>query len=311
MLPTRPLLRPWYRLARLQGRFALEYGRVAIVLEGAATERLVPALLPLLDGRRTVPEIVARLGPSAEPAILSALEQLAEHRLLTEGPDDGGETASFLASTLDLAPADAAQRLRAVRLGVVGDGALATEIAAALAVEEVDPPVVVGWDGPSASLDLVVVAPSPAELPRLEAWNELALEQGTRWLQVLPANGRFAALGPLFVPDETCCRTCFQLRQAASLEYRTELAELEATPAPFPSPPAVTRAVGALAAFLALRWAVGGDFHLAGAFYALELGFPLSLGLHRVYRVPRCPDCSGLEGAAPPSPWFSDGVVGR
>ena len=53
MLPTRPLLRPWYRLARPQGRFALEYGRVAIVLEGAATERLVPGLLPLLDGRRS------------------------------------------------------------------------------------------------------------------------------------------------------------------------------------------------------------------------------------------------------------------
>ncbi len=311
MLPTRPLLRPWYRLARLQGRFALEYGRVAIVLEGAATERLVPALLPLLDGRRTVPEIVARLGPNAESAIVAALEQLDEHRLLTEGPPDGGETTSFLASTLDLAPTEAAERLRAVRLGVVGDGGLATEVAAALVLEEAHPPVVVEWDGPSEALDLVVVAPSPAELPRLEAWNELALERGIRWLQVLPPNGRFAALGPLFVPDETCCRTCFQLRQAASLEYRAELAELDATPARFPSPPTVTRAVGALAAFLAVRWAVGGDFHLAGAFYALELGFPLSLGLHRVYRVPRCPDCSGLEGAAPPSPWFSDGFVGR
>jgi bacteriocin biosynthesis cyclodehydratase domain-containing protein len=304
-------LRPWYRLARLQGRFALEYGRVAIVLEGAATERLVPALLPLLDGRRTVPEIVARLGPNAEPAILGALEQLAEHRLLTEGPPDGDETAAFLASTLDLAPAEAAGRLRAVRLGVVGDGPLATEVAAALVLEDARPPVVAGWDGPTVAVDLVVVAPSPAELPRLEAWNELALERGTRWLQVLPPNGRFAALGPLFVPDETCCRACFQLRQAASLEYRSELAELEATPARFPSPPTVTRTVAALAALLAVRWAVGGDFHLAGAFYALELGFPLSLGLHRVYRVPRCPDCSGLDGAAPPSPWFSDGVVGR
>jgi bacteriocin biosynthesis cyclodehydratase domain-containing protein len=281
------------------------------VLEGAATERLIPALLPLLDGRRTVPEIVARLGPNAEPAILGALEQLAGHRLLTDGPPEGGETASFLASTLDLAPAEVAERLRAVRLGVVGDGLFATEIAAALVLEGSRPPVAVGWDGAAEPLDLVVVAPSPAELPRLEAWNGLALQQGTRWLQVLPPNGRFAALGPLFVPDETCCRTCFQLRQAASLEYRAELAELEATPAPFPSPPALTRAVGALAAFLAVRWAVGGDFHLAGAFYALELGFPLSLGLHRVYRVPRCPDCSGLDGAAPPSPWFSDGVVDR
>lgn len=311
MLPTRPLLRPWYRLARLQGRFALEYGRVAVVLEGAATERLVPALLPLLDGRRTVPEIVARLGRNVEPAIVGALEQLDGHHLLTEGPPDGGETAAFLASTLDLAPAAMAERLRTVRLGVVGAGALAAEITAALVLEEVRRPVEVGWDGASQDLELVIVAPSPAELPRLDAWNELALANGTRWLQVLPPNGRFAALGPLFVPDETCCRTCFQLRQAASLEYRAELAELEATPASFPSPPAVTRAVASLAGFLAVRWVVGGDFHLAGAFYALELGFPLALGLHRVYRVPRCSDCSGLEGAAPPSPWFSDGAVGR
>jgi hypothetical protein len=47
------------------------------------------------------------------------------------------------------------------------------------------------------------VAPSPADLPRLDSWNELALARGIRWLQVLPPNGRFAALGPLFVPDET------------------------------------------------------------------------------------------------------------
>jgi hypothetical protein len=67
--------------------------------------------------------------------------------------------------------------------------------------------------------------------------------------------------------------------------------------------------VAALTALLVVRWAAGGDPHLGGAFYALELGLPLSLGLHRVFRVPRCPDCSGVEGIAPPSPWFAEAAL--
>ena len=49
-VPERPLLKPWYRHASFERRTVLEYGDAAVILEGAAANRLLPELLPLLDG---------------------------------------------------------------------------------------------------------------------------------------------------------------------------------------------------------------------------------------------------------------------
>ena len=43
------------------------------------------------------------------------------------------------------------------------------------------------------------------------------LESRTPWSQVLPFNGRFAAIGPLFVPGQTCCAACFEQRRGHAL----------------------------------------------------------------------------------------------
>src|SRR5947208_317481 len=61
-LPTLPYLAPWYRLAEVEGGLALEYGQTVVRLDGAAVRLLLPALLPLLDGTRTVDEVVEGLG---------------------------------------------------------------------------------------------------------------------------------------------------------------------------------------------------------------------------------------------------------
>jgi len=90
-LPTRPYLKPWYRLGRGEGKLVLEYGHSSIVLEGRATERLLPSLLAALDGTRTVAEIETMFGEAAAPAVCNALRLLCERRLLSDGPplDDG------------------------------------------------------------------------------------------------------------------------------------------------------------------------------------------------------------------------------
>src|SRR5919199_611482 len=79
-IPRRPLLAPWYRLVGDGDRLLLEHGQVVVVLEGAAVRTLLPALLPLLDGTRTVDELVDRLGAAAREAIELALATLASHR---------------------------------------------------------------------------------------------------------------------------------------------------------------------------------------------------------------------------------------
>ncbi len=131
-LPQQPLLAPWYRLVGDGDRLLLEYGQSVVALEGAAVRTLLPHLLPLLDGTRSYDDLVARLGAGVGPALDHALETLAAHGLLLEGPDaelEERSAAHAVAAAFDLVPSVAAGRLRAGVVGVVGSSPAGAEIA--------------------------------------------------------------------------------------------------------------------------------------------------------------------------------------
>jgi hypothetical protein len=111
VVPERPLLAPWYRLVGDGDRLLLEHGQTVVALEGGAVRTLLPALLPILDGTRTIDALVERLGLAARPAIDRALEVLVSHGLLVEGPDAPRElraAAHAVAAAYDIPPAVAA-----------------------------------------------------------------------------------------------------------------------------------------------------------------------------------------------------------
>jgi bacteriocin biosynthesis cyclodehydratase domain-containing protein len=310
-LPDRPQLKPWYRLAREDGRLVLDYGGKALVLEGEATTRLLPALLPLLDGTRTIEEITATLGEPVEPAVTHALELLGRHGLLTEQdeeerPSPQTETARFLAATSPRgwSPARVARAVSAARVAVAGDGAAAAEVARLLRLAGIAEVERASLTGPAPSSDLVVAAPASRELPALADWNATALASGTTWVAALPFDGSIAAVGPLFVPAETCCYECYRLRRATNSGYFSEYRALEREPARYPVPPPVLAAVAGLVSVVALRWIVDRDPGLPGMLLALELGGPPALTTHHVYRVPRCGACSTIARIAPVLPWY-------
>jgi bacteriocin biosynthesis cyclodehydratase domain-containing protein len=311
-MPERPLLKPWYRLAETDGRLVLEYAHKAIVLEGEAVRRLLPALLPLLDGTRTVDEVVAVVGEPVAPAARNALELLAAHDLLAEAfPQESGqpaleETACFAAavSARGASPPEVAASLAGSRVAVAGEGAAAEAVGRLLRLSGVGDVAHASLLAPAPDADLAIVAPSSTELPRLPAWNEAALEAGTTWLALLPFDGRFAAVGPLFVANETCCYECYRLRRASSLGYWDEFWRLERETAPRPFPPAAVAAAAGLAVVVTVRWLVERDPRLPGVLFALELAGPPGLGSHRVYRVPRCPCCSEAARVGAVLPWY-------
>jgi bacteriocin biosynthesis cyclodehydratase domain-containing protein len=310
-LPDRPQLKPWYRLARENGRLVLDYGGKALVLEGEATTRLLPALLPLLDGTRTIEEITATLGEPIEPAVANALALLGRHGLLTEADDQERplpqiETARYLAATSSRgwSPARAAQAVSTARVAVAGDGAVAAEVARLLRLAGIAEVQRASLVGPAPSSELVVAAPAPAELPALADWNAAALASATSWVAALPFDGSIAAVGPLFVPSETCCYECYRLRRATNSGYFDEYRALEAEQARYPVPPPVLAAVAGLVSAVALRWLVDRDPGLPGMLFALELTGPPALTAHHVYRVPRCAACSTIARTAPVLPWY-------
>ncbi|HET7567576.1 MAG TPA: TOMM precursor leader peptide-binding protein [Gaiellaceae bacterium] len=300
--PNRPRLKPWYRIAHRDRGVILRYGGSVLEFGGEVAQRLLPRLLPLLDGTRTVEAIVAELGEPARPAILNALSLLGSHRLLDEAPpetlDPGALRTVELLAASDPYASDTqavAERLAGARVSVLGSGGAARLLPDLLSPLEVE---AAAWDdGVWPVGDLVVVAPAAAELGLLRDWNRVALERGFAWLQVLPFDGQLAAVGPLFVPGQSACYECYRRRRAANV-----------SPLPddglgdFPSAPALDAVLAGQAALVALRHLGLGDGGAVGVLLALEQS-PAAASRHVVHRVPRCPECSLAAEIAAPSPW--------
>lgn len=317
-LPELPYLAPWYRVAHDGDRLVLSYAHGAVVLEGKAVSRLMPVLLPLLDGTRTLSEIDDHLGQAVAPAVRNALAVLAARGVLSDGPpadpSAGASAARLLAATAatGLTEHDADAALRRAAVSVLGTGEAAAEVLRQLRRSGLERAGAIGWDVEPEALqdtELVVAAPAPGELPHLPGFNELALRCGTSWLQVLPFDGRIAAVGPLYLPGHTCCYVCFQRRRAANVTFsERDYWALEEVPAAYPQAPPLLAMAAGLAATLALRFLgerAGGqpNSSLPGAMHAIEWDAGLEVRRHFVFRVPRCPACSSEQGV--PSPWHS------
>jgi len=300
----RPLLKPWYRLSVDGGRSVLRYAGSVLEFEGAAAERLLPHLLPLLDGTRTVDEVVAALGEGVRPAVEHALSLLRANDLLTdpvpaEAPNGARRCAELLAA-VDAggrSGATLAERLGAAEAHVLGNASAAEVAGRLLQLGGARSVAGLDWSDPPPASGLVVVVPASDELPSLAEWNRRALEAEVPWLQVLPFDGRYAAVGPVFVPGQTACHACYARRR-------------DSTIAPLPEPAGgyhvgaapLDAALAGLAAFVALRW-LAGDPVDAGTLLAVELAPELRCTRHFVYRVPRCPACSPAAARPAPAPW--------
>jgi bacteriocin biosynthesis cyclodehydratase domain-containing protein len=307
LMHQRPQLPPWYRVAAFDDALVLEHAQAVVRLDGAAATKLLPQLLPLLDGTRTVDEIVACLGERIRPAVERALAVLDEHRLLIDGeaaPDGEDSVARLLAASARRSDAVVAQRLAACSVAVAGRGRAAVEVARALHGAGIGNVFRAGWnEAPLA--DLAVAAPAADEVSRLPEWNRATLAAELGWLQLLPFDGRFVAIGPLFLPGETCCLACYRLRRWANVAYPDEFEAVEAVPVGAAMPPPLQGVAAGLGALLAARWLALGDPALPGRLFALELRQGPAISAHHVYRAPRCPECA--SASVSPLPWFKEG----
>lgn len=301
-----PLLAPWYRLVEDGDRLLLEHGQEVVVLEGAAVRAFLPALLPLLDGSRSLDEIAHVLGEAARPAIENALAVLAAHGLLAAGSqptetDPARAAALALAASHRVPLATVTDRARSARLIVIGGAPVGAEIARIARRAGLASVTRGSWEETSGQLVLVV--PTASETRLLPEWNAHALAAGAVWLPILPFDGRLLPVGPLIVPFESACWTCLSLRRASNLDYRTDVDLIDSVPVKATADPGSEAVAAGLAASLALRWLLAHDTLLPGQLHAVEAAPLPRIAVHHVLRVPRCPSCSGVDVKAPPLPW--------
>jgi bacteriocin biosynthesis cyclodehydratase domain-containing protein len=314
-IPERPALAPWYRLIAVDGRLLLEHGGSVITFEGKAASLLLPSLIPLLDGSRTVDEIVDAIGATVAPATHRALTLMADKGALLDGRQpstaDGpaSEAAIFTAATGGPTPAQAFESLSAGEVSVAGTSSTAEEIVRILEATGLRLVRTVGMHEAGDVDGLLVAAPNEEERAQLASVNTRRLELVQPWLQIVPNDGRFVVIGPLFVPASSACHTCYRIRRGACSGVENDFDAIDGGGLRAASPHPLVAVAGGIAAVLALRWLAWADPTLPGRFYVLETGVVLGLGYHQVLRVPRCPSC-GIGSAPMPTPWFNEKARG-
>ncbi|SBT93718.1 ribosomal protein S12 methylthiotransferase accessory factor [Streptomyces sp. DI166] len=282
---------------RLKAHFHVEVvegERVFLYAEGQ--DYLVPgkaaaAVVPYLDGRRTVMEIVQALsGTVAIPAVLGALTRFEAAGHLAEGRPVLDESVLAYWDALGIDPATT----------------LGTAPVTVSAAPGVDPePVVTALRGlgltvATAPLDSVPEAGLSVVLvddyldPALAARNDRQLAAGLPWLLARPA-GVAPWIGPFLKPEHTACWRCLSQRLTGNRQLERYLAGRRGESVPrHPARAGIAAgplaAAGLLAAEAARIAATGEPGALCGQMITLDLA-TLRTETHPLVRQPQCPSC--------------------
>ncbi|MFI6897880.1 TOMM precursor leader peptide-binding protein [Streptomyces sp. NPDC050256] len=293
---------------RLKAHFHVEVTdgeRVFLYAEGQ--DFLVPgkaaaAVVPYLDGRRTVLEIVQQLaGTLPIPAAFAAVTRFAAAGHLADGrPDLPEETLAYW---------DA--------LGIDPARTLDTAPVTVCAADGVDPgPVLdalrgLGLQARSGDMDTVpedglsVVLVTDYLDPALDRRNAAQLAAGKPWL-LARLTGLAPWIGPFLKPGHTGCWSCLAQRLTGNRQLERYLAtkrgdSVPRHPARAGLPSGALAAAGILATEAAMIAATGEPAALCGQMVTLELP-TLRTETHAVVRQPQCPSCGDPKLVSERSP---------
>lgn len=256
------------------------------LLRGRAYEHLAP----LLDGRYSFEQLVARLQDRVSPReLFNALDLLrAKGYIVNVTAVLPSDQLAFWAR-LGIDSEQVVRRLGATTVAVKGFGDVDTghfaELLGSLGVTVVD------------DASRAVVLTDDYLSPGLDAFNRQALADGHPWLICKPV-GAEVWLGPLFTPGRSGCWECLaqRLRGHRTLEsFLREQQGHESVAAGRIDLPTVRQAGFGLAATEVAKWLVcGPNPQLCDRIVSLDVA-ALDKRDHRLVRRPQCPSCGGAS----------------
>lgn len=258
---------------------------------------VVRALLPLMDGTRSVEDLSRAVARSAEDT-REIVQSLLADRVVEDALRD--EAAAFdtvrfapqvaVWSHLSSMPAAAQNRIGRARIALLGEGAVAD--AAARILEGAGVGAVIRAEKPTAC-DHLALASDFLDPPRFLEVNEACLREGIPWTGAF-LDGIDASVGPTVIPRQTACWRCYDLRAKGAHPNMDRLMAYEAA-RPAAAPFALPSFAPLVGSWLsqAVLVAVSGATSppLAGHVARVEL-LEMRSERHRVLRIPRCPACS-------------------
>lgn len=295
----------WARLGPDEA--VLKRGVVEVRLASPDIAETLDRLLPLADGSRTFDALVGAFPHQRQDDVRALVTALQARHLLTSGGDGREDPESAFWETLAARAPDARKRLAASAVLVVGDGHVGRAVAEALTRCGVGRVPVVSLDAAldGTDADATCVAADSAEWDRLLRVSRAAL-QARRLLLPVWIEDLVVHVGPLTHPYDTACLRCYRLRTqsndrhwAAHALLRTAGGADDADGYGAGFLPTMSSVAGQVAATEVVKQLTGLPTSTTGR--ALELGLvPFRSDLHRVLRVPRCPDCCGTASQGAP-----------
>jgi oxazoline/thiazoline synthase len=254
---------------------------------------------PLLDGRRTVREVIAALeGKASGAEVYYAVSMLVEKGYVAEATSSLAPEVEAFWQALGVDAKQAALLLAHAPVAIEALGGLDPG-PLALALSEVGVSV-----APGAPISVVLTPDYLA--PELDGWNRSAVSSARPWMLVKPT-GVAPWLGPMFkpslppgVPARGPCWACLAHRLRANRPVEGFLQRGAGAGGPLATPPVAlagsVRAALDLAALALARWIVRDqeDEALDRGLVALDLA-TFRISEHAVVRRPQCPVCGDPE----------------
>jgi SagB-type dehydrogenase family enzyme len=224
-LPERPRFVPGLVVAPLPGGLVIEGTAERQVFRGAAATDLLPRLLPLLDGHRSLPELAAAVGGITEDKLAAVIALLYSRGLLEDGadpaapadtaPTTANATVGYLARHLDTTRVHRSTGalladMTAARLAVTGPAEACGQLIATLAGCGIKAAHVDDVDALLAAEPTLVVAlaDEPEDTTALRELDVSLHSPALPWLRVA-RRGAVVELGPQFQARRSACYECF------------------------------------------------------------------------------------------------------
>jgi bacteriocin biosynthesis cyclodehydratase domain-containing protein len=269
-LPERPCLALPFTFLSSPDRVRLVAGEdFRYTLDGAQLDIWLPHWLPLLDGRRSLAEVLAALPDERRSAAREVIARLYRERVLIDGP------------------AASAHKPCACTLVVEGEGVLRQAVTSACQ-----------FDSETSDRCLPVLCQDRLDYEEALRINRRCLDEKTPWLWSSCAALSRGYVSPLFLPDAGPCLECLynHFRQRSPLpEFYAEMIEHARQGRPIAATPLPERALQMLAQLTLWKAELVREANPPAALFRLHVveAATLEITSHRVFLDPECSACAG------------------
>lgn len=269
-LPQRPCLALPFTIVSSPDRVRLIAGEdFRYTLEGPKLDAWLPQWLPLLDGRRSLPQALAELPEEHRNAAREAAARLYGERVLIDGPAASAYTPNDFI------------------LVVEGEGPLRQIVTSLCPCEQV-----------AAERRLCVLCQDRLDYEEALRFNRRCLAADTPWLWASGAALSRGYVSPLFLPDAGPCLECLFThfrRRSPAPEMYADLIEQARQGRPIVPTPIPQRALTMLAHLVLWKAESAREANPPAALFRLHVleAAALEIATHRVFFDPECPTCAG------------------